>query len=303
MGASRVDPDPIRQSLAPGDVLEDALSHRTTTNVPRTNEQNTDHARNSRVHNRVFQAVLGAIAEASFAGAESGLVGNLHLAEDVGGVVLDRLEAKEELGWRLTYTYPQHERVGGPVQTQTKIETQIRRRFTVDEYHRMAEAGILHEDDRVELIGGEIVEMSPIGGRHAACVREINHLLSRRLGDEIRVDVQSPVKLNEEEEPQPDLAVIRTRDYENSLPTPEDVLLLIEVADTSLAYDRGVKLPLYAHSGIPEVWIVDINGKVVERYTEPSEEGYRLVRRAGRDGTLESAVLPALTLQVGTVLG
>ena len=130
------------------------------------------------------------------------------------------------------------------METQTKVEAPNRRRFTVDEYHRMAEAGILREDDRVELLGGEIVEMSPIGGRHAACVREINHLLGRQLGDELRVDVQSPVRLSEEEEPQPDLAVIRARDYAGSLSIPEDVLLLIEVADTSLAYDRGVKLPI-----------------------------------------------------------
>jgi len=167
----------------------------------------------------------------------------------------------------------------------------------------MAEAGILHEDDRVELIGGEIVEMSPLGGRHAACVREIDHLLSRQLGDELRVDVQSPGKLNEEEEPQPDLAVIRTRDYKNSLPTPEHVLLLIEVTSTSLAYDRAVKLPLYARTEIAEVWLVDLNGGVIERYTEPSEDEYRLVRRAGKGETLESAVLPALVVPVDTALG
>ena len=188
------------------------------------------------------------------------------------------------------------------METQTKIRTQIRRRFTVDEYHRMAEAGILHEDDRVELIGGEIVEMNPIGGRHAACVREINHLLSRQLGDELRVDVQSPVKLNEQEEPQPDLAVIRTRDYKGSLPTSADVVLLIEVADTSLAYDREVKLPLFASAEIAEVWLVDLNAGIIERHTEPSERGYRLVRRAGRGEILESATLPALTLPVDAAL-
>lgn len=189
------------------------------------------------------------------------------------------------------------------METQTRVEARIRRRFTVDEYHRMAEAGILHEDDRVELVGGEIVEMSPIGGRHAACVREVNYLLGRQLGEELRVDVQSPVRLDEQEEPQPDLAVIRTKQYGRSLPTPEDVLLLIEVADTSLAYDREVKLPLYALSGIAEVWLVDLNGGTIERHTEPSESGYRLVRRAGREDTLESAALPALAIPVGAVLG
>ena len=189
------------------------------------------------------------------------------------------------------------------METQTRVETRIRRRFTVGEYHRMAEVGILHEDDRVELIGGEIVEMSPIGGLQATCVREINHLLGRQLGDELRVDVQSPVRLNEQEEPQPDVTVIGARDYGRSLPTPEDVLLLIEVADTSLAYDREVKLPLYARSGIAEVWLVDLNGEIIERHTELSESGYRLVRRAGREDTLESVALPALAIPVGAALG
>ena len=188
------------------------------------------------------------------------------------------------------------------MQTQREVETRIRRRFTVDEYHRMAEARILHEDDRVELIGGEIVEMSSIDGRHAACVREINRLLSRQVDDELRVDVQSPVRLNEQEEPQPDLAVIRARDYGDSLPTPEDVLLLIEVADTSLSFDRDVKLPLYSRSGIEEVWLVDLNAGVIVRHTEPSENGYRLLRRAGRGETLESATLSGLAVAVDTVL-
>jgi Uma2 family endonuclease len=188
------------------------------------------------------------------------------------------------------------------VETQREVETQNRRRFTVHDYHRMAEAGILHEDDRVELIGGEIVEMSPIGGRHAACVREINRLLSRQVDDELRVDVQSPVRLGERGEPQPDLAVIRTRDYGDSLPTPEDVLLLIEVADTSLVSDRDVKLPLYARSGIAEVWLVDLNEGAIERHTEPSQNGYRLVRRAMPGETLESAALPGLAAPVDVVL-
>ena len=190
------------------------------------------------------------------------------------------------------------------MQTPTKSETRVRqRRFTVDEFHRMAEAGILHEDDRVELLGGEIVEMSPIGGRHAACVREINRLLGRQVGDDLRVDVQSPVRLDEYGAPQPDLAVIRARTYGDSLPIPEDVLLLIEVADTSLTSDREVKLPFYARSGIGEVWLVDLNAGVIERHTEPSESGLGLVRRVGRGETLESVALPALALPVDAALG
>ncbi|MBA2713786.1 MAG: Uma2 family endonuclease [Rubrobacteraceae bacterium] len=169
----------------------------------------------------------------------------------------------------------------------------------------MAEAGILHEDDRVELIGGEIVEMNPIGGRHAKCVTELTRVLISLVGDDVRVSPQNPVKLDDHEEPQPDVAVLRTgeRYQAGALPTPEDVLLLIEVSDTSLAYDREVKLPLYASSGIAEVWLVDLKGGIIERYSEPSEEGYRLVRRAGRGETLESAVLPALIVPVNIALG
>ena len=141
---------------------------------------------------------------------------------------------------------------------ETRAETReqarvTRRRFTVHEYHRMAEAGILHEDDRVELIEGELIEMAAIGTRHFTCVNGLNRFLVRSVGDEAIVSVQNPVRLDEYGEPQPDLAVIRPRDYRESLPMPEDVLLLIEVSDTTLAYDRGVKLPMYARKGMREV--------------------------------------------------
>ena len=122
----------------------------------------------------------------------------------------------------------------------TKTQEVTRRRFTVHEYHRMGEAGILHEDDRVELIEGEIVEMAAIGTRHFSCVNGLNRLLVRGVGDAAIVSVQNPVRLDERTEPQPGLAVIRTRDYRRSLPAPEDVVLLIEVSDTTVPYDRGV---------------------------------------------------------------
>ncbi len=194
------------------------------------------------------------------------------------------------------------------MQTSTQEEAQQeivrRRRFTVHEYHRMGEAGIFAEDERVELIEGEVVEMNPIGSRHAACVRELTWLLSRQLGEELRLDVQNPVRLGEYGEPQPDLAVVRARDYAGSLPGPEDVLLLIEVSDTTLARDRNVKLPLYARAGIPEAWIVDLSGEAIERHTRPSEEGgYRRMERVGRGQALRSEALPDLVLPVDAVLG
>jgi Uma2 family endonuclease len=187
---------------------------------------------------------------------------------------------------------------------ETKAQKEIaRRRFTVHEYHRMAEAGILHEDDRVELIEGDILEMNPIGSRHFTCVNGLTRLLVRGVGDEAIVSVQNPVRLGERLEPQPDLAVIRNRDYRESLPEPEDVLLLIEVSDSTFSYDRNVKLPLYARAEIPEVWIVDLPSEAVERHTEPTGDGYRLARQARRGEMLESIALPALVVPVDAVLG
>jgi Uma2 family endonuclease len=177
-----------------------------------------------------------------------------------------------------------------------------RRRFTVHDYHRMGEAGILHEDDRVELIEGEIVEMTAIGTRHFSCVNGLTRLLVVSVGGEAIISVQNPVRLNEYTEPRPDLAVIRPRDYRESLPEPDDVLLLIEVSDTTLPYDRGVKLPLYARAGIREVWIVDLPGETIERYTAPSANGYRRVEQMRRGQTLKSTSLPGLAPSVDEVL-
>jgi Uma2 family endonuclease len=188
------------------------------------------------------------------------------------------------------------------VETKSRVVIQ-RRRFTAEEYHKMAEAGILHEDDRVELIEGEIVDMAPIGSRHATCVRELVWLLSKQLGDELRLDVQNPLWLSKYGEPQPDLAVIQARDYAGALPTPTDVLLLIEVSDTTLRYDREIKLPLYARSGIPEVWIMDLAGEAMERHTSPSGSSYRRMERAQRGETLASEALPTLLLRTDAVLG
>lgn len=180
------------------------------------------------------------------------------------------------------------------------------RRFTVDDYHRMAGAGILTEDDRVELIEGEIVQMSAAGSRHVACVYRWDDLLHEQIerGSAI-ISVQSPVRLDNHSEPEPDIAALRFRAdyYSGALATAADVLLLVEVADTSLAYDRGVKLPTYARAGVPEVWLVDLLGERIERHTDPSERGYRLIARASRGESLESIVLPSLKLAVDDVLG
>jgi Uma2 family endonuclease len=186
---------------------------------------------------------------------------------------------------------------------ETRMYQVTRRRFTVHDYHRMGEVGILHEDDRIELIEGDLVEMTAIGTRHFSCVNGLTRLLVRSVGDDAIVSVQNPVRLDEYSEPQPDLTVLRVRDYRQSLPMPEDVLLLIEVSDTTLAYDRNVKLPLYARTGILEVWIVDLPGEVIERHTDPSGDSYRHTERVRRGDRIECSALPDPALTADDVLG
>ncbi len=181
----------------------------------------------------------------------------------------------------------------------------LRKRFTIEDYHRMGRAGIFSEDDRVELIDGEIVVMTPIGSPHAGKVDRLNNILTPRLAGRATVRVQNPVLLPPDSEPQPDLALIRPRPdfYERAHPRADDVLLLIEVSDTSLEYDRTVKLPLYARAGIPEVWIVDLAGECVEVYREPQPHGYRHVRRFTRGQSLTPSALPDLRLSVDEIFG
>jgi Uma2 family endonuclease len=177
-----------------------------------------------------------------------------------------------------------------------------RRRFTVEEYHKMAEAGIFGEDDRVELMDGEVVEMNPIGWRHARCVSRPNKLLVRAAEDRCVVSVQNPIALSEHGEPQPDL-VIHEEPPPGCLPAPEDILLLVEVSNPTLPYDRNVKLPRYARAGIPEVWIVDLQGEALERYNDRRQDGYRRTEKARTGEELASEVLPGLLVPADAALG
>ncbi len=181
----------------------------------------------------------------------------------------------------------------------------LKRRFSVGEFHQMAEAGILGEGDRVELLAGEVVEMTPIGSRHAACVRRLIARLSAAVGQRAIVDVQNPLWLDEHSEPQPDLTLLQPRPdyYQGSHPGPGDVLLVIEVADTSGEYDRGVKVPLYARAGIPEVWVVDLGSGVVDVYRQPAVEGYQEHRRLAPADHLTASRVPALDVAVAALLG
>jgi Uma2 family endonuclease len=183
--------------------------------------------------------------------------------------------------------------------------TPTRRKFTVHQYYRMAETGVLAEDDRVELIDGEIVEMSPIGPPHAGTVTRFTHRLVQRFGDVALVVVQSPVRLDEHNEPEPDLALVKPRPdfYATAHPTPSDVLLIVEVADTSLEYDRGTKLPLYARHGIPEVWLVDVITDTILISRDPTPSGYRTSWTVGRGDRLAPLAFPERELAGVDLLG
>lgn len=180
----------------------------------------------------------------------------------------------------------------------------LRHTFTVEEYHRMAAAGILGEDDRVELLDGEILEMTPIGSRHAACVDRLTYLFVRGVGQRAIVRVQNPVRLTERSEPQPDLALLRPRPdfYAADHPGPTDLLLLVEVADTSVELDREVKVPLYARTGVSEVWIVDLVGECVEVYRSPGAQGYAGTARFRRGQHVTPQAIPDLEIPVEDLL-
>ena len=178
-------------------------------------------------------------------------------------------------------------------------------RFTVDDYYRMAQAGILDEDSRVELIDGDVIAMSPLGPSHAGEVDRLNRVFQRRVEDRAIVRVQNPVRLNPRSEPQPDLTLLRPRDdfYRTAHPEPADVLLLIEVMDSSASYDRGTKLGLYAREGIAEVWLIDLNGDRVEVYRRPDGERYADALICERGQAIAPLAFPDLRLEADDILG
>ena len=153
----------------------------------------------------------------------------------------------------------------------------VRHKLTVNDYHKIAEAGILTEDDRVELIEGELIDMAPIGSPHADYVDRLNLMLISQIGTRFRVRIQNPIQLDDYSEPEPDVVIAKDRSYRETHPGPQDILLLIEVADTTLKYDRNIKIPLYACCGIPEVWLIDIQNRRLEIHRQPSQEGYRQI--------------------------
>lgn len=177
--------------------------------------------------------------------------------------------------------------------------------FTVAEYHEMVRVGILREDDRLELIHGEILETPPIGNEHGGCTDRLTRRFTALPERHVQVRIQGAVELAEHEEPQPDVALLKYRAdyYSKRAPGPQDTFLAIEVSDTTLEHDRKTKMPLYASSGIAESWIVNLPEQCIEVYRKPSRRGYREVKRYSRGDTISPLAFPELTLSVDDVLG
>ncbi len=191
--------------------------------------------------------------------------------------------------------------------TTTALPTQAaapaRRRFTVDEYCAMADAGILGEEERIELLDGEIVVMPPIGAPHEDGTTRLSSDLITRLQGRAWVRVQNSVRINDYGLPEPDIAIVRLRDdYHRERPTPADVLLVIEVSDSSLEYDRDVKLPRYGAAGIPEVWVANVPARQVEAFHDPVDGVYQSSRIVPADGKLSPRAFPDVALTVGDFL-
>jgi Uma2 family endonuclease len=187
----------------------------------------------------------------------------------------------------------------------TDTVTLTRHKLSVEDYHAMGKAGILNEDSRVELIEGELIDMSPIGSRHASVVNTLSKLCVEQADRLAIVSIQNSLSLPPDSEPQPDIMLLKARPdrYWNALPTGSDVLLLIEVADTTLGYDRNVKLPLYARHDIPEVWLIDLQTKAVELYSDPAPHGYRKILRPDADTTISPVLVPAVQLPLRELWG
>jgi Uma2 family endonuclease len=179
-----------------------------------------------------------------------------------------------------------------------------RRRFTVDDYYQMADAGIIGHDERVELIDGEVVLMSPIGRRHSACVSAATQALVLAGGTSVIVQPQGPVRLDRFNEPQPDLMLLRPRAdfYASQHPGPDDVLLVVEIADSSLRYDRDVKAALYAAWGVPEYWLADLGSNVLRRHLAPEQGVFNVSDQLRRGDSIAARLLPSCVVPVDTFL-
>lgn len=185
------------------------------------------------------------------------------------------------------------------------MATITRRRFSVKDYYLMADLGILGPDDRVELIDGDILHMAAISSYHAGCADYLNMFFAHTLGFSVGIRARNPLRLDEYNEPRPDLALLTPRDdfYAHAHPGPGDALLVVEVSHTTVEFDRDVKAPLYARAAIPELWLVNLDDYYLDALSQPSGGEYRAARRLARGDTIAPALLPDARLDVGRMLG
>lgn len=181
------------------------------------------------------------------------------------------------------------------------LDGYVQRKYSVDEYYRMSEVGILPPGKRTELLNGEIILMAAIGSKHASCVDGFTDEFAVALSGRARTRIQNPISLNNHWELQPDIEVVRLASYADAHPRPRDVLLLIEVADTTVGYDRRYKLPAYARAGIPETWLADVNTQMVKVHTEPRHGVYTNEREVGLGGVLSPTAFPDVRIAVQDV--
>ncbi len=201
-------------------------------------------------------------------------------------------ECLELIGGEILFRHPE---IGGPE----------RRGFTNAEYHALAWGEILEPDERVQLIAGDVIVMSPVGNRHATCVTFINdELYILRHTERARVRTQSPLVMPDNSEPEPDAMLLAWREdgYAFRAPRPEDVLLLVEVSDSTFMYDRDVKLSLYAAADIPEVWLMNLREDWVESFTQPAEDGYRATRRYALGDSIAPQAFPDISIPVKRII-
>ena len=178
-----------------------------------------------------------------------------------------------------------------------------RLRFTVDEYYKMIELGMLKDYEKAEIIEGELIQKMTIGDRHAAIVNLLNRFFIKNVSDDTLVSVQNPVRLSDYDEPEPDLVLADLHKYDGKRhPQPKEILLIVEVSDSTLKYDRNTKLLLYAEAEIPEVWIVNLPNDLIEIHQKPSSGIYQLTKIFKRGEQIESEMLPDLRLEVDQIL-
>jgi Uma2 family endonuclease len=177
-------------------------------------------------------------------------------------------------------------------------------RFTVEEYHRMAETGVLKPDAQVELVRGQIVDMSPIGPYHGGVTKRLIRLFTRLSENRWLVSAQDPVRLDAHSEPQPDLMLLRPApdDYTSRHPTPADVFLLVEVADSTVPYDRGEKLAAYGGAGVPEVWLINLPERAFEIHRDPHYTGYSSITIVREGEVASPRAFPDVEIDVASVL-